>query len=133
MAENNFSVELFTEKHMQEVFSWYAAHGQNPPDLHFLSDFGIVVTLHGDPVFCCWYYTTNSSLAYIDFAIINPAISRPVRSRVMDFFLSLVDKLAKNNDDKYVIVLCKLPTIMRRLERHDYMLSKDLSVYIKKV
>lgn len=123
--------EFKAEEHFEELANWWIfwrwyAH----PQPIMFSDIGYVVECDGQNICAGWLYTTNSTIASIEWVVSNPYTPREVNDKCLDFLIECLSQRALKEGSKVVITSIKKEVLGKRLERLGFIKGdSDITQY----
>lgn len=76
---------------------WWQKHRFPAPHISFLPVNVFVVSRDGNDLYCCFFYHTDSALAWLAYPISNLEIPKEKRIGALDFLILEMEKYAKEN------------------------------------
>jgi len=81
----------FADSDYDNIIKWWNFWRFPAPSLDMLSSIGIIVSLDDVDIACGWLYTTNSSMAHVEFIVSNPDVrDKDIRTEAIN---GLIDEL----------------------------------------
>jgi hypothetical protein len=98
------------------LVEWWNDWGWEAPAKDFLPEGGLsgIIVLDDDiPVCAGFFYTTNSSAAWVDWIISNKQYKKkPERKQALELLIQILTKACENLGFKYVYALIKHPSLV---------------------
>lgn len=116
------------EKHSAEVSRWGSQHSFPLPPKEMLPNTGFMV----NETACGFLYSTNSSLAWLEWVFSNPEKSEHERQESLDILFQMIEATAKELDIKAVFSASAIPAYSKILLRNGFNeTDKNVTHYIK--
>lgn len=114
-----------TPRHVEDAIGWMVARGMPALPADTFASTGFVVP----GVAGCWLYLTNSSLAYLEMLVTNPAADVGDRDRAQDLVIFRCLEEAREEGCRTVIAPVARPCVLRRAERLGFIVvARELSL-----
>lgn len=84
-----------TSDYYETARSFWKKHSFPPPHISFLPVNVFVVSRDGNDLYCCFFYHTDSALAWLAYPISNPEIPKEKRVGALNFLILEMEKYAK--------------------------------------
>ena len=102
-----FDIKLIEDRDYENILvNWWSDWGWTPPNKDFLPDNGkggIIIYDKKTPVCAGFIYTTNSSVAWIDWIISNKKYrKKPHRKKALNLLIDTLNDVAKKTECKYI-------------------------------
>jgi hypothetical protein len=97
-----------------------------------LSDIGYVVEKKGEALCAGWLYTTNSTIASIEFVVSNPFSAQTDTDIALDFLIECLSQRALKEDKRLITSTINSTILAKRLVELGFVEgSRDLKQYIR--
>jgi hypothetical protein len=104
------------------LVGWWKDWGWEAPAKDFLPDSGFIVYDGDIPVCAGFMYTTNSSVAWVDWIISSKTYNvKPTRREAIKLLISALTELCKQVGYKYTYALIKHPSLIEIYEGCGYI------------
>lgn len=118
------------EKDWDILEEWWSHHFGKMPEKDSFPDngaSGIIAESKGVPVCACFIYTTNSSIAFLEWIISNPNYNNKDRSIVIDNMLIAAENIIRSKGFKYIFGFTTKEKLAKRLERLGHTITNTSS------
>ncbi len=104
------------DEHVTDAISWMVARGQPAPPRDIFSSTGYCVP----GVAAWWLYLTDSTLAWTEMLVGNPAVSKERRGAGLDAVIAHVLKEARDAGTRLLVCNVDRADLEERAKRHGY-------------
>jgi hypothetical protein len=101
------------------VASWWVMHDWPVIDADHLPKHGFIV----DDKAVGFLYMTDSKIAWLEFIVANPNVSKEDRSEALDLVINKLIDLAKELEFKTVFSSVTHPRLIERYKRHGFVVT----------
>ena len=115
------AVIQYNNRHIEEINKWWEHYKYPPPPLHRLSKTGVVFEKSNEPIGAAWIYKTDSSIAYLDFAIMKPKLETALYQELAQIFIPTLETIVRGMGFRTTVVYIRIPVLMRRFEKAGYI------------
>lgn len=107
-------------KHYAEVAAWWSQHKWPiiPPGM--LPKLGIVVAKEGQNICAGWIYRTDSTIAWLEFIVVNPKAPLKTKSKALDLLIDTLTIHAKNMGYEAVFSSLRHKGLMKKMTKFGY-------------
>lgn len=116
------TVRALTKLDYQEILvGWWNDWGWTPPQADFLPQDGTggIMVMDGDEPVCAGFlYTTNSSVAWVDWIVSSKTYrKKPHRKQALQVLINSLTEVGGNTGHKYIYALIKHPGLIETYEK----------------
>lgn len=116
------TVRALTESDYQAILvGWWNDWGWTPPQADFLPQGGTggIMVMDGDEPVCAGFlYTTNSSVAWVDWIVSSKTYrKKPHRKQALQVLINSLTEVGKDTGHKYIYALIKHPGLIETYEK----------------
>lgn len=116
------TVRALTESDYQAILvGWWNDWGWTPPQADFLPQGGTggIMVMDGDEPVCAGFlYTTNSSVAWVDWIVSSKTYrKKPHRKQAIQLLIDSLTEVGKDTGHKYIYALIKNPGLIETYEK----------------
>jgi hypothetical protein len=119
LKEMSLRVRKFSaDRDYQLVASWWNAQPKwtMPIPISALSRFGLVTELDGQPICAAWLYSTDSSIAWLEFLVSDPNTDKTIRSEAVNVLIENLAQEAKDQGFTFLFTSSGFVQYTERLE-----------------
>ncbi len=99
---------------------WWEDHGFPVVHVSFLPIHVFVVSENNDDLYCCFFYNTDSALAYLAYPISNRKFSKERRNGALEYLFNEMEKHARKEGYYLLYTTSYVPPVMKALENIGY-------------
>lgn len=118
-------VRLYNAEDYPVIAEWWKFFKWVPVKQEALSTVGIVVEAEDEPICAAWVYTTNSSLGWLEWVVVNPKATKAIRGVALDFLIDTAKQTALALGVKQLFMTTRGEAFLRRLTRHGFKVTDD--------
>lgn len=114
-------IRPWAESDYPTLSNYWELYGWNPVPLDFLPPTGWVVSDDTGLIVCAGFlYLTNSFLAWPEWVIGNPLVSKEIRAKALDLLIDYTNNEAKKRNYKALLALTPNKKLIERYQQHGY-------------
>lgn len=114
-------MEVDLRDHFDHIKPWWDAHGWGDMQKALLSPLGFYVPKYA----AIFLYTTNSPMAWLEFAVTNPAADFSERSKALDLCMDRAALKAKNLGFTVLMASLNHEGLIKRYQRHAFVVTEE--------
>ena len=99
---------------------WWKSHGFPIVHISLLPVYVFVVSDNNDDLYCCFFYNTDSALAYLAYPISNIKIDKEKRNGALEYLFNEIEKHARKDGYYLMYTTSYIPAVMKALEKTGY-------------
>ena len=122
------------DKHFEEIKNWWNFwSGPQVFSPEILSTHGVIMVKNNVNLCAGWVYSSDSTLGYIGFIVMNPKASKLDRVGCIEEMLDVLHKLAKELGIKFLFGSIENKNLVTRMRKKGYFIAGESTNLIFKL